>query len=133
MLDCGAKTLGRWDRTAQGRSFKQKHSKKLVTNLHFFSTSAHYIAGTFTPQAGYATIMVIGLGSSLGQICRLLGLAGVRDQSDAQLLGRFLQQRDQTAFAGLLERHGPMVWNVCRRVLLRIRMLKMHFRLPFWC
>jgi len=61
--------------------------------------------------------MVIGLGSSLGQICRLLGLAGVRDQSDAQLLERFLQQRDQTAFAGLLERHGPMVWNVCRRVL----------------
>lgn len=37
--------------------------------------------------------------------------------SDRQLLGRFAQQRDEDAFATLVERHGPMVLAVCRRVL----------------
>jgi serpin B len=37
--------------------------------------------------------------------------------SDGQLLERFAARRDEVAFEALLERHGPMVWNVCRRVL----------------
>jgi RNA polymerase sigma factor (sigma-70 family) len=37
--------------------------------------------------------------------------------SDAQLLERFVQRRDEDAFAALMERHGPMVLGVCRRVL----------------
>jgi len=39
------------------------------------------------------------------------------DQSDGQLLERFLAQRDQTAFATLVERHSAMVLSVCRRLL----------------
>ncbi len=37
--------------------------------------------------------------------------------SDAQLLGRFVERRDQSAVAALMCRHGPMVWGVCRRLL----------------
>lgn len=36
---------------------------------------------------------------------------------DATLLGRFSSQRDENAFAMLIERHGPMVLGCCRRVL----------------
>jgi RNA polymerase sigma factor (sigma-70 family) len=37
--------------------------------------------------------------------------------SDGQLLGRFVERRDASAFEAILERYGPLVWGVCRRVL----------------
>jgi RNA polymerase sigma factor (sigma-70 family) len=37
--------------------------------------------------------------------------------SDAQLLEHFTRQGDEAAFTALVERHGPMVLGVCRRVL----------------
>src|SRR5205807_9863571 len=37
--------------------------------------------------------------------------------SDAQLLERFFGKRDEAAFAELLDRHGPLVLAVCRRIL----------------
>src|SRR5437867_210951 len=37
--------------------------------------------------------------------------------TDSQLLERFSLQRDETAFAALLVRHGAVVWKVCRHVL----------------
>src|SRR6516164_4379781 len=37
--------------------------------------------------------------------------------TDAQVLRRFVTQRDDDAFAVLVYRHGPMVWGVCQRVL----------------
>jgi RNA polymerase sigma factor (sigma-70 family) len=39
------------------------------------------------------------------------------DASDAELLGRFLAERDESAFAALVKRHGQMVLGVGRRVL----------------
>jgi RNA polymerase sigma factor (sigma-70 family) len=38
-------------------------------------------------------------------------------QTDAQLLECFISERDESAFEGLVRRHGPMVLGVCRRVL----------------
>jgi RNA polymerase sigma factor (sigma-70 family) len=37
--------------------------------------------------------------------------------SDAQLLARFIDLRDEVAFTTLVRRHGPLVLGVCRRVL----------------
>ena len=41
-------------------------------------------------------------------------LAGL---SDGEVLGRFVEHRDEAAFELLLRRHGPMVLNVCRQTL----------------
>jgi RNA polymerase sigma factor (sigma-70 family) len=38
-------------------------------------------------------------------------------EADAALLARFVRQGDHGAFAALVARHGPMVFNVCRRRL----------------
>ena len=37
--------------------------------------------------------------------------------SDAMLLDRYTHSRDEAAFELLLWRHGPLVQNVCRRLL----------------
>jgi RNA polymerase sigma factor (sigma-70 family) len=39
------------------------------------------------------------------------------ESTDAQLLEEYISRRDQAALATLVERHGPMVWGVCRRLL----------------
>jgi RNA polymerase sigma factor (sigma-70 family) len=50
----------------------------------------------------------------LGKVCAPREML---DLPDAQLLERFLATRDEIAFALLMERHGPMVLGLCRRVL----------------
>ncbi|WP_422931799.1 RNA polymerase sigma factor [Singulisphaera sp. PoT] len=50
----------------------------------------------------------------------LFEAGSVAGLSDGELLDRFLAQGDpaaELAFAALVERHGPMVWRVCREVL----------------
>jgi RNA polymerase sigma factor (sigma-70 family) len=56
-------------------------------------------------------------GIALRQIGRLFGEGTLTGLTDAQLLDRFVARRDESAFAILVERHGPMVLAVCRGVL----------------
>jgi RNA polymerase sigma factor (sigma-70 family) len=44
-------------------------------------------------------------------------LAAAGAPTDGQLLARFVAARDDSAFAALMRRHGPMVLGVCRRIL----------------
>ncbi|HEV3256397.1 MAG TPA: sigma-70 family RNA polymerase sigma factor [Gemmataceae bacterium] len=53
----------------------------------------------------------------LGHIRRLVTRPVADPVADAVLLGRFVAQRDEAAFAALVARHGRMVFGVCRRVL----------------
>jgi RNA polymerase sigma factor (sigma-70 family) len=53
--------------------------------------------------------------SALGQLHKLLSPG--YHLTDEQLLQRFVTQRDESAFAALFKRHGPMVLGVCLSVL----------------
>ncbi len=55
------------------------------------------------------------MNQTLRQLQRLLR-TGDDGRTDAQLLERFVARRDESAFAALVRRHGPMVLGVCRRV-----------------
>src|SRR4051812_24868953 len=37
--------------------------------------------------------------------------------SDGQLLERYVLRQEASTFEVIVDRHGPMVWGVCRRVL----------------
>jgi RNA polymerase sigma factor (sigma-70 family) len=50
--------------------------------------------------------------SSLASLARF----AVRPDTDTELLGRFIADRDEEAFTELVRRHGPGVLAVCRRV-----------------
>lgn len=50
-------------------------------------------------------------------IRRLIGPAESADQTDGQLLLRFAAGEEDAAFAALVQRHGPLVLGVCRRLL----------------
>ena len=50
----------------------------------------------------------------LGQLFEGQSVAGL---GEVQLLERFVDRRDEPAFAALVARHGPMVLGVCRRLL----------------
>jgi RNA polymerase sigma factor (sigma-70 family) len=59
-------------------------------------------------------------GAILRQMQALLDAGTFSGLSDQQLLERFLERRDEgaeLAFAVLVERHGPMVLGVCRRIM----------------
>jgi RNA polymerase sigma factor (sigma-70 family) len=55
----------------------------------------------------------------LGHLRRLVTARPARECPDPDLLARFVAGGDQAAFAAILERHGPLVLGVCRRVLHR--------------
>src|SRR5262245_49686308 len=53
----------------------------------------------------------------LARLRKSAGRTDAGDLSDARLLQRFAAERDEAAFEVLVQRFGPMVLGVCRRVL----------------
>jgi DNA-directed RNA polymerase specialized sigma24 family protein len=53
----------------------------------------------------------------LAYLRRVTHRGGDGDRTDADLLRRLVAGRDEAALEALLQRHGPMVLAVCRRVL----------------
>ena len=51
------------------------------------------------------------------QVARVFRDGTLTGMSDRQVLERFVEGRDESAFEVLLNRHGPMVLNVCRQLL----------------
>ncbi len=61
-----------------------------------------------------ATAQLSGVIQHLRRAMLLRDGAGL---TDGQLLEGYISRRDEAALAALVQRHGPMVWGVCRRVL----------------
>ncbi len=57
------------------------------------------------------------LSAVVRQVRKLAASGDTAAASDAHLLDRFSASGDETAFATLVRRHGPLVMGVCRRVL----------------
>lgn len=61
----------------------------------------------------------MGASRSLSATMQSLGcqLLGSEEVPDTELVRRFAEKRDETAFAVLVHRHGGLVFSVCQRVL----------------
>ncbi len=59
----------------------------------------------------------VGRGVVLRQLGRLFGEGTLAGLGDGPLLERYLTHRDEDAFAALVDRLGPMVLGLCRRML----------------
>lgn len=53
----------------------------------------------------------------LHHLRRAMRLRDEAARTDRQLLEDYTRRQDESALAALVQRHGPMVWGVCRRVL----------------
>jgi RNA polymerase sigma factor (sigma-70 family) len=56
-------------------------------------------------------------GNLVRHLRHVLAPPEVKGASDAELLGRFVQSHDQTAFELLVRRHEALVFGVCRRIV----------------
>ena len=74
-----------------------------------------------TPQAGVI----------LRELGKIVSRKSDVRRTDRHLIERFLATRDEGAFAALVERHGPMVLGVCRRVLHHVQDAEDAFQATF--
>ena len=72
-----------------------------------------------------------GRGIVLRQVDRLFRDGTLAGLGDGQLLERYLTSGDETAFEALVDRHGPMVLGLCRRMLRDPRDIEDAFQATF--
>src|SRR5437764_13711361 len=60
---------------------------------------------------------IASLSKVVEHLRRVVASPDAPGETDAELLRRYVQDRDEAAFEALMRRHGPMVLGVCRRVL----------------
>src|SRR5437870_8447837 len=75
-----------------------------------------------------ATGHVIGVIQHLRRAMLLRDGAGL---TDGQLLQDYISRRDEAAALALVQRHGPMVWGVCRRLLRNLHDAEDAFQATF--
>src|SRR5438477_7305726 len=93
--------------------YRSAHLRKKPIRLHGWR---HYTGRRSQP--GRTGTMSSGpLAHVLRHIRKLAGAHSADGLTDRQLLERFAARREEAAFATLVDRHGPMVLGVCRRVL----------------
>src|SRR5262249_9668875 len=88
----------------------------LAEMWHLPALGAAIVGRTIIQHRRAGRMATASLGSVLHHLRRLAGTPRAGEPTDAQLLQRFARQRDEAAFALLVQRHGPMVLGVCRRV-----------------
>ena len=54
---------------------------------------------------------------AIGRVGAMVAPAALDEIPDADLLRRFIDGRDELAFAAIVRRHGPLVWGICRNRL----------------
>jgi RNA polymerase sigma factor (sigma-70 family) len=57
------------------------------------------------------------MNKAIEHVRSILAKQDVAGMTDGDLVERYLHRQDETAFEALMQRHGPMVMGVCRRVL----------------
>src|SRR5262249_35153143 len=67
------------------------------------------------PEAGQ--MAMTNLRSVLRHLRAAAEAQAARDLGDGELLARFVAGREEAAFTLLVQRHGPMVFSLCRRIL----------------
>jgi RNA polymerase sigma factor (sigma-70 family) len=68
---------------------------------------------------------------NLPHLCQEASASSARATPDAELLNRFLNDRDEAAFELLVYRHGPLVLGVCGRLLDRAADVEDAFQATF--
>jgi RNA polymerase sigma factor (sigma-70 family) len=67
----------------------------------------------------------------LRHLHQVIGAETAKELTDSELLERFTARREEAAFAALVQRHGPMVLGVCRRVLHHADLVEDAFQATF--
>ena len=55
--------------------------------------------------------------STINLVHNLAERARLESATDRELLAEFVARRDSAAFATIVERHGPMILRLCRRLI----------------